>query len=327
VGKGLVNNRAQVAAMMVAVRALHRVAAPDGGVLFLGTAQETGAPVETLADPARDTGPHSSEGHGARRAIAAGIRGRQALIGEPTGFAISRAQAGYLRVRVEVPGFIPYTPFIERGDDPLATPNSIERAAHVVNRIVRWAKQYERRERFDFPGGTMIPRAQVQDIRRPGILFTEADDPCDVYVDIRTAPGRDDRALLDDLERSLEDLAFQCTLTVYDRARGHVAAGSDRLTAAVETAHRRVFGELPGTPRPAQVSMWHDSNAFNEAGIPAVSYGVAPRPEPYTRERIRATTADDLVRLATVYALTAFDVGGADRPATAGHGESAEVPS
>jgi hypothetical protein len=54
------------------------------------------------------------------------------------------------------------------------------------------------------------------------------------------------------------------------------------------------------------VSMWHDSNAFNAGGIPAVSYGIAPRPEPYTRERIRSATVADLARLAQVYALTAL---------------------
>jgi hypothetical protein len=59
--------------------------------------------------------------------------------------------------------------------------------------------------------------------------------------------------------------------------------------------------------------MWHDTNAFNEAGIPAVSYGIQPQPEPWTRERFRSARVDDLVRLAQVYALTALDLG--TRPA------------
>jgi hypothetical protein len=88
------------------------------------------------------------------------------------------------------------------------------------------------------------------------------------------------------------------------------------VTAALVRAHRVVFGEEPPTPRPPQVSMWHDTNAFNARGIPAISYGIATRPEPYTRERVRSANVDDLVRLAQVYALTALDLcGDDDRPA------------
>ena len=58
--------------------------------------------------------------------------------------------------------------------------------------------------------------------------------------------------------------------------------------------------------------MWHDTNAFNAAGIPAVSYGIAPRPEAYTRERIRSATVDDLVRLAQVYAMAAIQLCGVE---------------
>ena len=68
--------------------------------------------------------------------------------------------------------------------------------AHVVIRLVAWAKEYERRERLPFGGGTVAPKAQVQDIRRVAPLFTQADDPCDVYVDVRTAPGSADDVVL-----------------------------------------------------------------------------------------------------------------------------------
>jgi acetylornithine deacetylase/succinyl-diaminopimelate desuccinylase-like protein len=317
VGKGLVNDRTQLAAMMLAMRTVARSGLPlRGGLVFLGTAQECGAPVDPSAPRGRDDGPHMREGYGARWALERGFGGRAALIGEPTGFAISRAQAGYLRVRVSVPGYVPYTPFIERGPTPLDTPNSFERAGPVLVRLLEWSKAYERRERFPFPGGTVAPKAQVQEIRRTAPLFTQQDDPCDIYLDIRTAPGRDEDALVADLAGALDGLGFTCELTAYDRATGYVAAGAEPVAAAVERAHRRVFGEPPPTPRDPQVSMWHDSNAFNEHGIPAISYGIGPHPEPWTRERFRSARVDDLVRLAQVYALTALEIcGDGDRPA------------
>ncbi len=250
-----------------------------------------------------------AEGHGARWAIERGARARFALIGEPTGFAISGAQAGYLRVRITIPGFIPYTPFLERGDGALDTPNPLERSAEVVSRLVRWARAYELRERLDFWGGTVAPKAQVQDIRRTAPLFTEAEDSCDVFVDIRTAPGRDDDGLLPELARLLEDLPFRCAIEPYDRERGYVAQGAEVLVAAVEQAHRRIFGQPSPRPREPQVSMWHDTNSFNAAGIPAVSYGIAPQAETFTRERFRSARVEDVVRLAQVYALAALDLG------------------
>lgn len=313
VGKGLVNDRTQVAAMLVALRALARRTPPlRRSVLFLGTAQECGAPLDPAGPTRREEGPHMAEGFGARWAIDRGAVARFALIGEPTGFAISGAQAGYLRVRITVPGFIPYTPFIERGDGPLDTPNPLERAAEVVARLTRWARAYELRERLDFWGGTVAPRAQVQDIRRIAPLFTQADDACDVFVDIRTAPGRDDLALLGELADVLADLPFACAIAPYDRKRGFVADGAERLVAAVERAHRRIFGGPSPRPRDPQVSMWHDTNAFNEVGIPAVSYGIAPQAESFTRERFRSARVEDLVRLAQVYALAGLDLAGDD---------------
>ena len=317
VGKGLVNDRTQLASMMIAMREIARLGLPLAGDLaFLGAAQECGAPVDPAAPRGRDDGPHMREGTGARWALERGLRGRAALIGEPTGFAISGAQAGYLRVRVSVPGYVPYTPFIERGPGPLDTPNPFERAGPVLVRLLEWARAYEARERFPFWGGTVAPKAQVQEIRRVDPLFTHQGDTCDIYVDIRTAPGRADEAVLADLAASLDGLGFPCELTPYDRATGYVATGAEALTAAVRSAHERVHGEPPMRPWEPQVSMWHDSNAFNEHGIPAISYGIRPQAEPWTRERFRSARIDDLVRLAQVYALAAWEMCGlVDSPA------------
>ena len=178
--------------------------------------------------------------------------------------------------------------------------------------MTRWARAYEQRERLEFWGGTVAPKAQVQDIRRTAPLFTEAGDECDVFVDIRTAPGRDDVGLLDELAELFADLPFPCPITPYDRKRGYVAEAAELLVAAVERAHQRIFGEPSPRPRDPQVSMWHDTNAFNEVGIPAVSYGIAPQPETFTRERFRSARVGDVVRLAQVYALAALELADDD---------------
>jgi acetylornithine deacetylase/succinyl-diaminopimelate desuccinylase-like protein len=312
IGKGLVNDKAMVTAQMMALRIVHDLGVPlDGDLLFLGSAQETGAPLEPDGTPAPGSaalGPHVAEGFGSRWAIDRGVHADYVLVGEPTGFAISGAQAGYLRVIVSVPGLIPYTPFLERGERPQDNPNPLERAGHVITRLEEWARVYAERERLEFWGGTITPKAQIQDIRKPAPLFTEDGDRCEIYLDIRTAPDRDDGHLVEELRGIVGDLGFGAEVRPYDRKRGYVAIGADRLVDAVRSAHITIFGAEPGPPHSAHISMWHDSNAFNEVGIPAVSYGIAVQREAYTRERTRAAKVEDLARLAKVYALTALDM-------------------
>ncbi len=52
------------------------------------------------------------------------------------------------------------------------------------------------------------------------------------------------------------------------------------------------------------MSMWRDSNAFNEGGIPAIGYG------PPTRETgaQRPIAIDDVVATAKIYAMTVFTI-------------------
>jgi acetylornithine deacetylase/succinyl-diaminopimelate desuccinylase-like protein len=314
IGKGLVNNKAQLAAQMVALRAVSQVATAQpaaplaADLLFLGTAMETGGPIELggQADDRASLGPHVAEGSGAWAALAQGLRAGAALVGEPTGFAICRAQAGYVRIRIQVPGFIPYTPFISRGERPEDNPNSIERAGRAITALEGWAVRYAARERTSYGDTIVAPRAQLQAIRSPRHLFTEDSDPCELFLDVRTLPGRDDTAIVDEVRTLLEPLGLGCDVAVYDRRQGYVATGAERLEDALTAAHTRIFGSPPNPPVPEQTSMWQDTNAFNAVGIPAISYGVAVQREPHTREKVRAALVDDVVRLAQVYALTAL---------------------
>jgi acetylornithine deacetylase/succinyl-diaminopimelate desuccinylase-like protein len=311
IGKGLVNCKAQVAAQMLALRIVSRAGIPMAAdLLFLGAAMETGGAVElpSAGPPDPTLGPHVNEGAGALAALGQGLRAGAALVGEPTGFGICSVEAGYVRVVIRVPGFIPYTPFINRGERPQDNPNSIERAARVITALEAWAIRYAARERTAYGEAIVAPRAQVQAVRSPRFLFTEDADPCEIFLDIRTLPGRDDGTIVAEIEASLEPLAMGCEVAVYDRQMGYRAEAAERLEAALSDAHLVVFGARPAPPAPEQTSMWHDTNAFNAAGIPAVSYGIAVQREPHTREKVRAALVTDLVRLAKVYALTAVSM-------------------
>jgi acetylornithine deacetylase/succinyl-diaminopimelate desuccinylase-like protein len=297
IGKGVVNCKAQVAALMVASVTARDLAGPLGAELILvGMAQETGRVEGDIA------GPHVMENHGARELVASGLRPDLALVGEPNDFAIAGAQAGYARVRVDVPGLIPYTPFVVRSG-PRVLENPFERAGAVIGRLEHWCADYQERARSTFWGGTIVGTAQIQDVRGSGPLFSERTDWCRISLDVRTLPETDPESIADEIRSLLGDLPYACVVSLYDRDIGHVATGAERLVEALRDAHREVFGADPAPPTPSKVSMSQDMNVFNAAGIPSVAYGIKPVAEPYTRERFRAARIDDIVAMTSVYAL------------------------
>ncbi|HEV3235834.1 MAG TPA: hypothetical protein VGZ25_02530, partial [Gemmataceae bacterium] len=82
------------------------------------------------------------------------------------------------------------------------------------------------------------------------------------------------------------------------------------LIAAIQGAHRYVFGAEPPQPPSAETSMWRDLNVFNEVGIPSVCYGPPRQREPLSGAQNRAMKISDLVQATKVYALTALLVCG-----------------
>lgn len=313
IGKGLVNAKVHLVAQLYAVRSLQDVGiVPINDVILTGTAQETGTCRSGRPDAGAWTGPHDQEGVGARWLVDHGVVGDCALVGEPTGFAICTAQAGYLRLRVGVTGDMPYTPFIHRGPGGEDSPNPFERAAPVITAIARWAERYAQAHAQDVADVRVVPKAQVTQVRSAFPAFTEYGDRCDIFVDVRTPPGAVAMAVKRELMGELAGNGHDVSVDCYDYRRGYAATGAERLIAALDAAHRAVFGHKPQPPDPAQVSMWQDTNAFNEVGIPAVSYGIRVRAEQYTRERRRALRVDDLTALIKVYAYAIANVCGAE---------------
>ena len=319
VGKGLVNDRAQLAAQLVAMATVQELGGTGGDLWLAAVAQETGRPAEGVVGPSgrrMARGPHVGEGSGARELLASGFRADAVLVGEPTGFAIATAQAGVLQLRVDVPGFIAYTPFVRRTGPVSANP--FERAGAVIGELERWCRAYADANRRRVGKATLEATAQIVDVHGGGPLYTDAGDWCHIFVDVRLLPETGPARVLASLRRTLGELGFPVGIVVVDHRRGHVARGARRLERIVAGAHQDVFGEPPSPPAPAQISMWQDTNAFNEASLPAISYGIRPVPEPYTREGFRAVRIGDLMDLARVYAQTALQFCGSAAPESDG---------
>jgi hypothetical protein len=81
------------------------------------------------------------------------------------------------------------------------------------------------------------------------------------------------------------------------------------LIETVRRCHDQVFDAPPAIVGEPVTSMWRDTNAFNELGIPAISY--APRAASHAARK--AFKVKDLTDAAIAYARIAMDLCNQDR--------------
>lgn len=299
-GQGLINDKAQLCAFMVAARAIKKAGVQlQGPLTITGVAFETGEPSVDETQGIHFPG----EGFGAKWLIDRGVTADFCLVGETSGFGIVRAECGAVWLKIRAKGRELYTPRLERGSSLREHPNPFVKMAHIVLALEDWAIQYEQHERYEFPGGTMIPKAQVVGVRG-GLGY------CDLFVDVRVVPGKKPESIKEEIEACIRPLDIDFAVSVYQYSRGHVAQNAEALVEALAAAHREVFGAEPPTPPSAETSMWRDMNVFNEVGIPAVCYGPPRQREMISQARNRAMKISDLVAATKVYALTILSVCG-----------------
>ncbi|OGQ77550.1 MAG: hypothetical protein A3F90_11805 [Deltaproteobacteria bacterium RIFCSPLOWO2_12_FULL_60_19] len=305
-GRGVINDKAQLCAFMIAARAIKRAGIRlRGDLTITAVAFETGAPSID-----KDQGVnYPGEGFGTKWVVDRGVTADYALVGETSGFGIVRAECGAVWLKVRVKGREVYTPRLERGSSIQENPNAFAKAAHAILALEEWAVQYQKKEKLEFEGGAIVPKAQIMNVRGNDEI-SQASPFCDIYMDIRLVPGRKPEAVKKDVERVVRGLGFDYEISAFQYSRGHIAQNAGPLIAAIEEAHRYVFETEPPLPPSAEVSMWRDLNVFNEVGIPSICYGPPRQRDPYSGAGNRAMKISDLVAATKVYALTALLVCG-----------------
>jgi acetylornithine deacetylase/succinyl-diaminopimelate desuccinylase-like protein len=305
-GKGMINDKAQLCAFMIAMRAIKQSGiALKGDLTLTAVAFETGAP---------SVGPQQGihfpgEGFGTKWAVDRGVVADYALVGETSGFGIVQAECGAAWYKVRVKGREVYTPRLERGASVQDNPNAFVKAAPIIAAIEAWAVAYEKRETVNFAGGTIIPKAQIVEVRGGG----RVDRPspfCDIFIDVRIAPGKNPNDVKREIQAALDPLRIACAVSLFQYSRGYIARNAEPLIGAIAEAHRYIFNSEPPAPPPAETSMWRDLNVFNEVGIPSVCYGPPRQRETLSGAGNRAMKIADLIDAAKVYALTAMKLCG-----------------
>jgi acetylornithine deacetylase/succinyl-diaminopimelate desuccinylase-like protein len=301
-GHGVMNDKGPLAAWLLACREIR-----DSGVALKGDIVLTAVVGETGSEPVDEFqgAEYMGKDAGARYLAVHGGVADFVLVAEATAFRLGWVEAGKAFCKVTVYGGTSiYTPYVKDGDSTSA----LLRARRLLDAWDGWASDYARRHRYECPGGTVEPRASIGAIRA-GLPYniTRTPETCELYLDLRTAPGQSPTETLREVEALLRSLEVGADVELFLHRPGYEAKGVEPLIDALKLAHSEVFGgEGPGVAGGPATSMWRDNNVWNELGIPAAMYG----PGGGTGGGGRTLTVQDLHAAARVYALTALAVAG-----------------
>jgi acetylornithine deacetylase/succinyl-diaminopimelate desuccinylase-like protein len=301
VGNPVVNDKGPMTAFMIATKALRDATVDLSGSIYLNiVAGEIGQePVDEFQGKR-----YLSKEVGARYLLNHSPRPGYCLCAEATSFRKGWVEAGKAFYKLTVfGGPALYTPFLNRPYSREDQPNAILRAVPLLERLEEWALGYEQRNRYESPGGTVVPRVNISAIRggEPWMILTNP-EVCMLYLDIRTAPGQDGGEIRHELRALMDECRLEGKVEQFVNRNGYEATGIEPLAGAVDEAHRNVFGEECEIADSPECSMWRDHNVYNEMGIPALTYGPPGRAGDGTYAVGRA----DLLNAARVYALTAL---------------------
>ena len=310
-GDGVVNDKGPMAAFLVAGKAILQAGFPLKGDLILSAVagEISREPIEEWQGPG-----YLSKDLGARFMVTHGAVADFALVAEGTGFGIVGIEPGKAHFKVTVYTDAPryYTPYLPRPTGLADAPNAIVRTAAVIEAFERWAFAYQTENTYQGPAGTIVPKASINAIRS-GYPFnlTSAPQLCSFYVDTRILPAANPLDVRDQLRAILREVGVEGTVELFLYRPGFEAKGAERLVDTVRRCHDQVFDTPPTIVGDPVTSMWRDTNAFNELGIPAISY--APRSASHAARK--SFRIKDLTDASIAYARIAMDLCNQDRPA------------
>jgi len=310
-GNGVVNDKGPMAAFMLAAKAIRENGPKMKGDLIL-----TMVPGEIGWEPVDEFQPPNflSKETGTRYLITHGVVGDFAVVAEATNFRMAWVEAGKAFFKVTVYGDHPvYTPYYPRPKPMEKNPNAIVRMAKLIESIEEWAYQYEQKNRYECPGGTLIPKVSIGSIRGGSPYFIlQTAELCAIYLDVRLSPIQDPLQVKEEIERLCLRLDLEADVELFLYRKGYEAQHITPLVDAIEKAHWQIFSKRPEPAVGPECSMWRDTNVFNEMGIPSATYG----PAAGAGGGNYFLTIDDLLTSAKLYALIMMDICNRDKPMT-----------
>src|SRR2546425_4864302 len=165
IGNGICNDKGPMATWLLAAKALRESGVTlEGDLMLMAVVGEIGLePVDEFQAPQ-----YVAKEAGTRWAITHGGVADFALVAEGTDFGLVGVEAG--KAFFKMTGFghdLPsFPPFIVRATPVEKSPNAIVRMARLIERLDGWAYDYERRNRYECPGGVVGAKVDIRAIRR-----------------------------------------------------------------------------------------------------------------------------------------------------------------
>jgi acetylornithine deacetylase/succinyl-diaminopimelate desuccinylase-like protein len=319
-GNGTFNMKGGVAAFVAATAALKKAGIKlKGDIICAAVCGEIErAPVDGIQRSYQ--GPLYQGGNtGIRYALSHGIRADFAVITEPSGLFVSWAKVGYAFVKLTAWGQMTYT---SAAKDFAKGRNAILKTCEVINAIEAWDSEYCKMHTYDYGGGVLTPHISVGAFEggqpcSPVMLPAW----CNIYLDIRLAPGQSVLSTLRELETRLEKLKakdpeLKYSLELYNVVDGTATDKGSYIVEAGLRAWEKILGKKhPGRVDPSLTTYGDDGNICRLYGIPTITCGPGgaepgtPEAELYFAESEGEFVAlNDVINAAKLYTVIALDV-------------------
>ena len=304
-GLGANNMKSGLASALLAIEAIAEAGIDlAGDISFGGVVGE----IEKTAIEEFQGVEYSGYGIGTRHLVTHGTTADFAVLAEPTGMRIARANMGCIWLRITVAGTIAHSALANRPN----VINAIALMHDLQTDIAQWARDYEAAHVYmgEHPNVTV---AAI----RGGAPWRLSRNPhaCSLYLDIRTVPGQTVDAVKRDLRRVLRAFAARSgtaepALQVYVSDPPTVLDENLPIVRALGAAQAAVTGAKtdPIIRRPGA-----DAVHLTVYGVPCVAFGPGGRLHPDARgvsmhafgEHV---LIDDCVDAARIYLATALDL-------------------
>jgi len=245
-------------------------------------------------------------GYGTHYLVNHGVLPDMCILGEPTDTHVVLEHFGSMWVRISCTGIYVHTAFCE-GREQM---NSIRRMYELMGTVMEWIDYWEKKAAY---GGkkALVNLGGI----RGGHAWRASRTPekTDLFLDVRVPPTialsearREIKQVFLDLQKKHPDWGLE--FETYVSVPGARIREDHELIKAIDTNHQHVMGKKPER----EVVTWcSDASVLTRYGIETVNYGPSSGPRDKEGEKVSIKTLVDITK---VYALTAAELCGVDRP-------------
>lgn len=304
-GLGANNMKSGLASALIAIEAIVKAGIRlDGDISFGGVVGE----IEKTAIEEFQGIEYSGYGIGSRHLVTHGVTADCAVLAEPTGLRVARANMGVIWLRITVEGTVQHSANSHRP----GIVNAIAVMHELQSDIAQWAADYSARNSF-LGENANVTIAAI----RGGAPWRLSRNPhdCSLYLDIRTVPGQKPDQIKRDLRRVLRAFAArkgiaEPELHLYVTDPPLLLDENEPIVQAASDAQEQVTGSRPAPiiRRPGA-----DAVHLTNYGVPCLAFGPGGRLHPDTRGAPmhafgEHVLIDDCVTAAKIYLALALDI-------------------